>query len=213
MSWTISKYKLIEKIPLLYCILIFLKFYIGPEYQPVNNIVASLFILIGFGANFFFLSKLKNKSFIFYFIFLFLSSSIITALFSSNYRVQDLILIYSYIGFGLIPIFQRLNYLFFKMFAYLVIAFFVYLIFVGVDASEVFNVSRNFISIFLLIVVGYHIISSYQNQLTPSFLIIILCSSHHSINLLSGTLCHEMELPLLSVNFRRQNTLFVNEHS
>jgi hypothetical protein len=172
---TIAKLKFIGIFPLLYCAFIFLKFYIGSEFLIVNNIVAFLFILFSFGTTLYFLYKLKYRSFIFIFILIFLISSIITLLFSSNYRMQDLILIFSYIGIGIMPIFHRLNHFIYKIFAFLFIAYFLYLISNNVDANEVFNASRNFISIFLLILVGYHIISSYQNQVSPSFLLIVLC--------------------------------------
>lgn len=160
-------------IPFFY-LLIFFKNYIGEENKMLLLIITAIYILLGTFITIFFCYKLPKNSIIFLLItFLFLLSLLIS-FFSKNYRIEDNILVLTYFGIAFIPLNIKLNYSLYKAFIYIIILFFVFNIISGVNPNDIFVVSRNFISVLLLIGLGYYIISCFQNEKVPSLLIFIL---------------------------------------
>lgn len=154
--------------------LIFFKQYGNEEGTLIKTFCAMGYIAIGVFMTFFFIFKLKRTSISFLFIMILFLLAFIVSLFSENYRVEDNILVFTYFGIALIPLFVKLNYALFKLLNYALIVFFIVAMVNNVNANEMFSVSRNFISVLLLIALGYHIISCYQNNKTPSLLLFIL---------------------------------------
>jgi hypothetical protein len=158
---------------ILFQVLIMLKNY--TENVMLFKIVTACYITLGLLVTF--CSKLKVRSPVLLFIATMILFSGITALFGPNYRTNDIILIFFYFGIALIPIYYKLNYKVFLWFAYLIVLFFVPFIIQNTDPNDVFNpayTSRNFISCVLLTGLAYHIISCFQNDKRPSFILIIL---------------------------------------
>lgn len=154
-----------------YC-LIFTKNYL-PEEDGIYNFVTAVYVVLGVVLTIYFLIKFSNKYFITTYVFWFIIFSIVTFFFSNNFRGQDLLLANAYFGLAIIPVIYKLNYNLFKLFNYIIIIFFAIYITLGILPDDVFpRTSRNFISVLLLIGCSYHYISSYQNNLKPSFLIV-----------------------------------------
>jgi hypothetical protein len=134
------------------------------------------YVIIGLLLSLFLYFKLTEKTISNFLITFLLLFALTTSIFSSNYRYEDILLIFSYFGLGLIPAFFTLNKKLFTVFAYLIISFFFYQMFNGILPDFMFpRTSRNFISVCLLIGCSYHIISCIQNSSRPSFFI-FLCS-------------------------------------
>lgn len=121
----------------------------------VFSFVGIVSLIVNFG-------KLRPKELFFLGLLIFFSS--MSALLGDNYRIQDFALSISFFGVALIPLHYRLNY---KMFFYLLIVsilFFIKMIIEGENPNDIFVVSRNFISVFLLVVMGFYYIASFQNN-------------------------------------------------
>jgi len=153
---------------------IFVKYYVDPESEISPNIFTAVYIFIGVLTTFNLYLKLNKNSRVFILITILFSISMIVSMFSRNFRIEDFVLVFTYTGISLIPVYYKLNYQLFKVFAYAIIAFFIIEIIRNVDPNAVFVISRNFISVVLLIGLGYHIISSFQNNKNPSLLIHLL---------------------------------------
>lgn len=167
------KYFLQFIIPIFY-LLIFFKNYIGEQNKEVQLVFTGLYIFIGVILTIILVPRVQRNSLIAIVIYSLIILSLITSIFSENYRIEDNILIFTYFGIALIPFFVTLNYTIYKVFAYSIILFFLVQIINGVNSNNIFDVSRNFISVSLLWGVGFHIISCFQNNRIPSILIIIL---------------------------------------
>lgn len=159
---------------LIFYILIFFKNYIEDSNLVVQLMLTACFVGIGICSTIFFVYKLKTNSLIVILIILLIFSSISISFVSKNYRLVDVFLTLSYFGIGLIPVFYRLNETVFKYMMYAMIVFFTYHMFNDIPADQIFNVSRNFVSVLLLIGVSYHFISCFQNDKMPSIIITII---------------------------------------
>ncbi len=168
-----QRYLLQFVIPIFY-LLIFLKNYVGEQNKGIQLVFTGLYIILGVTLTLFLAIKLLRNSLIIVVMCTLIVLSLITSIFSNNYRIEDNILSFTYFGIALIPIFITLSYKFFKIFAYSIICFFIIQIIKGVDPNEIFDVSRNYISVLLLIGLGYHFISCFQNDKNPSFFILIV---------------------------------------
>lgn len=160
-------------IPCFYFFLV-LKFLQGEGNFLLSNIMTSCFVSVGLTALVFMSLKLKPHSAISIIIILLFISSHIISFFSSNYRLEDGVLTFQYFGIALVPVFYRLDYKLYMFINYFIIVFFLYFIISGVAPDDIFSVSRNFVSVLLLIGTGYHIISCYQNDKRPSVLLLLL---------------------------------------
>lgn len=161
---------------LLFYVLLFLKF-LYVEKIPLIGIFASYscsFLAIGCTI-FFFFYKLKDYYKIQICIALMTFFGYTASVFTENYRFTDYLLIIQYFGLGLVPLFYKLNHNTFKCALYFIISFFLINIITGVNPNEVFSVSRNSISVFLLIFFCYYLISAIQNNLKYSLLPLIIC--------------------------------------
>ena len=160
-------------IPSFYFCLI-LKFLLGGSNLLLLNIMTICFLMIGiitFGIMTF---KLEAYSVISVIIFLLFVFSHIISFFSSNFRLEDGLLSFQYIGIAIVPLFYKLNYKLYKFINYFIVFFFIYFIIIGTEPDHIFSVSRNFISVVLLIGTSYHIISCHQNDEKPSILLFLL---------------------------------------
>lgn len=170
---TIQRF-LFQLIIFLFFGLIFTKHYIESE-GLIHALISIAYVVIGILVTLYFYLRISVKFLIKNIVTFLFFLSVVNGVFSKNYRLEDSLLAITYIGIGLIPVFYKLNHRFFKIITYAILIFFYYHIFTGVLPDAIFpRVSRNFISILLLIVCGYHIISSVQNKLNPSFIILFL---------------------------------------
>lgn len=157
---------------------LFLKYYLGAESPFIVTMMSAIMMSIGAICFMFivFSNNLKLPKVVFVIISLLFFSSFLISIFSENYRIEDSFLAFIYWGFATIPLFYKLNYRVFLIVAYTLIVFFVYCMIQGLIPETIFMVSRNFISVLLLIVIGYHYISAFQNKRNPSIIITILSS-------------------------------------
>jgi hypothetical protein len=152
-----------------------LKNYIVSENSILPNALTAGYLVLGIMATLNF--KLKKNSVMLLFIVAMILLACTTALFGPNYRINDVLLIFCYFGIALIPVYYKLNHKLFLWFAYIITLFFVPFLLSNTDPNHVFNinyVSRNYISCVLLIGLAYHIISCFQNDKTPNFILITL---------------------------------------
>jgi hypothetical protein len=160
---------------ILFHVLLMLKSYVGTDNELLAKIFTASSISIGLLVTFRF--RLKANSLILLFITLMILFACAAALLGPNYRVNDIILVFNYFGIALIPVYYTLNHKVFLWFAYIIALFFVPFIISGADSNYVFNInyaSRNYISCVLLIGLAYHIISCFQNDKRPNFILITL---------------------------------------
>jgi len=150
------------------------KFAVGDNIPGANAFFTSLFVIIGYATLFLLLRRFTNGAIIPVVITILFFCVLFIFPFSDNYRIVDFFLVFNYFGIALIPLFYTLNFKIYKLFAYLIICYFFFYIIKGTVPDEVFSISRNFISVVLLIGVGFHIISAIQNNRKPSPLILIL---------------------------------------
>lgn len=159
---------------ILFFILIFFKNYIDDEGSILYNILSGSYVVLGAIISFYYFVKEKGTSLLKIILGILIFSSLFTAFIGDNYRLEDYILSLCYFGLGIIPLKHKLNYKIFLYFSLVIIFFFGIQMFSGLFPDEVFpRVSRNFISVLLLIGCSYHFISSYQNERRPLFLIIM----------------------------------------
>ena len=154
---------------------LFMKFFINEDKRVLLIILNLLIVLSGVLITINFFIKNYPTFFVHKFIGFLAVCSIVNFIFSPNCRLQDLFLSITYMGLALVPLFIKLNYKFYKWVLVLVISYFFFLIYLDEDPNNVFNVSRNFVSIFLLIIFGLHLISSIQNNKQPSLLLLFAC--------------------------------------
>ena len=165
---------LIQLIIPLYFGLLLAKFYFAERIPILSTLLTVSFVSLGFFTLLFVITKFKKNALIPNFIFLLLLCIVSTFPLSENYRIFDLFLVVNYLGIGLLPLFYNLNFKLYRVFAFLCVLFFIPYIVTGVGPSEIFAVSRNFISVVLLIGIGYHMISCVQNDKNVNFLLILL---------------------------------------
>lgn len=165
---------LIQGIIPVFLLFLFLKFWLGINSSLIANLMTVCFVSLGLFTLVFMSFKLKPLSVISIIIITLIFFSQMLSLVSSNYRFEDGILSFQYLGIALVPVFYKLNYKLYKNINYIIILFFVYYIVKAVPPDEIFLVSRNFISVVLLICTGYQIIASYQNDKQPSILLVFL---------------------------------------
>ncbi len=157
-----------------FLLFVFLKFWLGVKSPAISTLMTLCFVNVGVFALAFMSLKLKPASVISVIIILLLVFSQILSIISPNYRVEDGVLCFQYWGIALVPVFYKLNHKLYKTINYIILLFFLYYIIRGVPPDEIFSVSRNFISVVLLICTGYQIISSYQNNKRPSLILLLL---------------------------------------
>ena len=150
--------------------------YIGTHSGLFGQILTLGFVLLGIFLTINF--KIKGNSLTLWFIILMLLFGIITAIFGKNYKVSDIFFILTYFGIALIPVYVKLNYKLFLWFAYSIVIFFSIFYFKGIHPGTIFfSSSENGVSELLLITLGYHLVSCFQNEKPPSIILIILSFS------------------------------------
>jgi hypothetical protein len=154
---------------------LFMKFFIDEDKRLSLIILNLLIVLSGVIITVNFFIKNYPTFFIHKFIGFLAACSIVNFFFSPNCRIQDLFLSMSYMGLALVPLYIKLSYKFYKLVLVSAITYFSALMYLDTDPNDVFNVSRNFVSIFLLIIFGLHLISSIQNDKQPSLLLLFGC--------------------------------------
>jgi hypothetical protein len=154
---------------------LFIKFFISEDKALLLIILNLLIVLLGVLITVKFFIKNYPSFFVHKFIGFLAACAIVNFIFSPNCRIQDLFLSISYIGLALIPLYIKLSYKFYKWVLVFAITYFFALMYLDTDPNDVFNVSRNFVSIFLLIIFGLHLISSIQNNEQPSLLLLFAC--------------------------------------
>lgn len=160
-------------IPIFYT-LIFFKYLVGEENAALQNIFTLGYVLIGCFFSYKYILLLRKNSLPLIIFVATVCSSLFISIFSPNYRFEDVILIFSYVGLGILPLQINLSHRLFNLFAYLILGYFISCIIAGIDPNEIFDVSRNFISVLLLIGLSYHVIACAQNEKKPSLLIFIM---------------------------------------
>jgi hypothetical protein len=172
-SIRLSKSSFFQIVLLTFYVLLFLKSYVesGSIWQ---NVLTVSYIILGILMSFYFYSKLKENSAILVFISVMILTAFITSIFGENYRLEDIVLIFTYYGIAFIPLLFNLNYKLFLGFLYILLLFFIISMIRGVNPNELFNISRNFVSVVLLIGLSLYIISCVQNQRHPNFFVILL---------------------------------------
>ena len=154
---------------------LFMKFFIDEDKRVLLIILNLLVVFSGVLITVNFFIKNYQTFFVYKFIGFLAACSVVNFIFSPNCRIQDLFLSIAYMGLALVPLIIKLNYNFYKWVLVFAISYFFVLVYLGEDPNNVFNVSRNFVSIFLLIIFGLHLISSIQNNKQPSLLLLFAC--------------------------------------
>jgi len=124
-----------------------------------------------------FIFKYEKRKFrnIFIFFLFFYLSGIISSIFNSNYKIQDYIIPFQYFGIGICMLSFKLNDKIVKYSFYSLIIFFIINIILGADPTKLFDISRNYISVVLLIFLILYYISCIQNEIRVSIFPTILC--------------------------------------
>ncbi len=158
----------------LFFVLIFFKNYVPEDNSFIQILLNASYILIGIITTMYYLVRLERNSLIFITILLMTLFSIVTSLLGENYRIQDNILVLTYFGISFLIINTKLNFRLSVILMCLIFIFFSTQMFLDIDPNQIFNISRNFISVILLWGVSFHIISCIQNDKKPSVIIVIL---------------------------------------
>ena len=158
----------------IYVVLVFLRMLPSIQDPLYKVLVDSIFAVIGVCATVFFVRKINLRSYQFLLVYGLLTSSVLVWAFGVNYRYQDVVLIFSYLGFAICPIFVKLNRRVINGLNAICVAFLLNAMVLGVDPNEVFGVSRNFVSVMLFVTYGYHIIASYQHGVNPSLILLLV---------------------------------------
>jgi hypothetical protein len=158
---------------LTFYVLLILKNYVESE-GTLQKILTVSYIILGILMSLHFYAKLKRNSAILFFMSLMILAALLTSVLGENYRLEDIILMFTYYGVAFIPLLFKLNYKLFLGFVYVQLFFFIISIIREVNPNELFNVSRNFVSVVLLIGLSLYIISCVQNQRHPNFFVILL---------------------------------------
>ena len=154
---------------------LFIKFFISEENALFLLILNLSIVLLGVSITLKFFAKNYQSFFVHNFIIILAACSVVNFIFSPNCRIQDLFLSVSYIGLALVLLYVNLSYKLYKRVLVFAIVYFFALMYLETNPNDVFNVSRNFVSIFLLIIFGLHLISSIQNNKQPSLLLLFAC--------------------------------------
>lgn len=153
---------------------LFLKNYIDKDTITLQLFFNVVNVSIGLYLTSYFFFKLESNSLSKILIIVLFVSALIVSLFSKNYRFEDILLVINYFGIGFLFLYVRLSYRFFYLLCYLLFVFFLVNIFNEFDPNEIFNVSRNYISVLLLIAYSLHSLSCFQNDKKPSVIILII---------------------------------------
>lgn len=158
---------------LLFYILLFLKFkYAATTFGLVTSYISSS---LAIGITFYFFFRILRSYYkIQIFIFLMFIFGYSASVFTKNYRLNDYLLNFQYFGIALIPLFYNLNYRLFKTALFVLLLFFLMNIIQGTNPNDVFSVSRNSISVFLLIFYCNHVISAFQNKKEISLWMLVI---------------------------------------
>lgn len=100
--------------------------------------------------------------------------TIFNSIFSKNNTAATLIFFLVNLGFSISILAKNLNPKIAEINFYFYCAFFLILIFNGKNPESVFNVSRNFISIFVILIIGIYYIACQQNNIYPKIQIPLL---------------------------------------
>ncbi|MDD4672228.1 MAG: hypothetical protein PHI03_04780 [Bacteroidales bacterium] len=169
----IRKETILQLIIPVFFFLIILKFYSA----SLSNVATILYIGLGYVALIISLISKSNKAniikWMFFIIYIGVLNALLSSLITDNYRIQDVILLFSYIGIAFIPFIIRLSYPIYKWCYIILLLFFGFHIVKGTNPTEIFSISRNFISVVLLIAASYHIISAHQNNKKISLILLI----------------------------------------
>lgn len=144
------------------------------ENSTSGILITATFVSIGIACFFISFYFIKKNSIVWLFVVVLILLSFLVFPFSSNYRFADLFLILNYLGISLLPLFLTLNYKLYRAISYITLGFFLSVIFSGVAPDDLFSTSRNFVSVLLLIVIGFYIIACHQNTKNPNPIILIL---------------------------------------
>lgn len=123
--------------------------------------------------------NLHRKRSFFGFVFLFVMSGVLSAIYSGNYRLEDFVLMFEYIGIGLILCKYTLNFKLIKYSFFLYSAYFLLQILLGIHPDDVFiGFSRNAVSVFMIIQTILIYISMFQSKknlmISPALINLIL---------------------------------------
>lgn len=161
---------------LLFYILLFLKFKYTATFPPIGSVASYLSSILAITITlYFFCGKLRHYYKIQIFIFLMFVFGYSASVFTQNYRINDYLLNFQYFGIALIPLFYKLDYRLFKWALLILLGFFILNIIQNVNPNDVFSVSRNSISVFILIFYCNYVISSLQNEKNVSILMLVVC--------------------------------------
>jgi hypothetical protein len=173
MTLRINKNILLQLSIVLFYSIILLKDYFGIEKGIFVKILIACYVFLGIYMTVVLLTKANSLMLLI--MSLIIMFAMITAVFGNNYRINDIFLVLTYFGIAFIPVYIKFNYKLFTWFAYSIILFLIVSFFTVSSVDKVFaGVSENYISSLLLIVLGYHFISCFQNEKNPNFLLIIL---------------------------------------
>lgn len=148
----------------IFYLLYFCKMIVGSE-TNLSNILDSFMVMLGVLSLIYIsaFKKIKRKSLFLGFISIFIMSGMLSALYTSNYGFNDFLLMFQYLGVGLLLCKYKLN---FKLtnFSFLMYAsYFIIQILLGTHPDNLFNgFSRNAVSIFIIIQIILLYISTFQ---------------------------------------------------
>lgn len=170
-----SKERILQFIIPIFFALVILKHYSA----ALSAIATSMYISIGYLALILsFTDKRINPRIVkwtFFIMLIGLLNGLISLLVSTNYRLQDFLLLFCYMGIAIIPFSIKLDYRIYTWFHIFLIIFFCLHTIKGATPDEIFLISRNLISVLLLITTSYYIISAHQNNKKIS--LVLLTSS------------------------------------
>jgi len=158
----------------LYVVFTFFRFFVTDN--ALYALFTSLIVFYGFLLALFSLLRLPSLAFIF--LFVMGSSSLLAMIFGENRALESFVFLISNFGFSAAFLFSSEKS---KMFLFVVLAFLMWFLvyaFAGLEAENFFRVSKNFISIFLVLILSVYYIFCWRDGSKPmlfvSFIILLL---------------------------------------
>jgi len=156
----------------LYLLLTFSRFFFENEY--LSSAIAVITVFYGLLLLLFFIGEFSKYRLSTFFVILCSISFFGTALIGGNHHAYSAVIFLSNIGYASVFIVRPISPKIIELMYILVCLFFLWCAWNGVNPENVFFVSRNFISVFMLLVVSLYYISCWQHGENPKLYVSIL---------------------------------------
>ena len=156
----------------IFVLLIFFRFLV--ESRAVSICLSAVFIVYGVFLLFYTLPDFKKRSLAIYYLSTLVVLGVLQVLVGGNYLYQGIPQFVAYAGYASSMVNYKMNPRFFEIHFYMYASVFIFLMIRGVNPEDVFSVSRNMISVFVLMTLSVYYISCHQNRLCPSLFVPLL---------------------------------------